>query len=108
MLSYCRWVLVRKRDPEARIEVEAVPNLAKAVAPEELAAGLPPLDGGPTISASPAAPPPRRLRGRRAHRPRRRMTVEEAEHQIATRLFQNTAKVHFDGFAAKDTRFGKR
>jgi 2-methylfumaryl-CoA hydratase len=36
------------------------------------------------------------------------MTVEEAEHQIATRLFQNTAKVHFDGLAAKDTRFGRR
>ena len=24
------------------------------------------------------------------------MTVEEAEHQLATRLYQNTAKVHFD------------
>jgi 2-methylfumaryl-CoA hydratase len=36
------------------------------------------------------------------------MTIEDAEHQIATRLYQNTAKVHFDGFAAKETRFGKR
>jgi 2-methylfumaryl-CoA hydratase len=36
------------------------------------------------------------------------MTVEEAEHQIATRLYQNTAKVHFDQHAAKDSRFGKR
>ena len=26
-------------------------------------------------------------------------TVEEAEHQIATRLYQNTAKVHFNQFA---------
>jgi 2-methylfumaryl-CoA hydratase len=36
------------------------------------------------------------------------MTVEEAEHQIATRLYQNTAKVHFDAFAQKESRFGRR
>jgi 2-methylfumaryl-CoA hydratase len=36
------------------------------------------------------------------------MTIEEAEHQLATRLYQNTAKVHFDGHAAMSTRFGKR
>ncbi len=36
------------------------------------------------------------------------MTIEESEHAIATRLYQNTAKVHFDGHAAKSTRFGKR
>ena len=36
------------------------------------------------------------------------MTVEEAEHQIVTRLYQNTAKVHFDAHAQKDSRFGKR
>lgn len=36
------------------------------------------------------------------------MTVEEAEHQIATRLYQNTAKVHFDAHGQKSSRFGKR
>ena len=36
------------------------------------------------------------------------MTVEEAEHQIAIRLYQNTAKVHFDAHAQKDSRFGRR
>jgi 2-methylfumaryl-CoA hydratase len=36
------------------------------------------------------------------------MTIEESEHAIATRLYQNTAKVHFDAHAAKSTRFGKR
>ena len=36
------------------------------------------------------------------------MTVEEAEHQLATRLYQNTARVHFDAHAAKDSRFGRR
>ncbi len=35
-------------------------------------------------------------------------TVEEAEHQIATRLYQNTAKVHFNQHAQSQTPRGKR
>ena len=36
------------------------------------------------------------------------MTVEEAEHQSATRLYQNTAKVHFNLHEQAGSRFGKR
>jgi 2-methylfumaryl-CoA hydratase len=36
------------------------------------------------------------------------MTIEEAEHQLATRLYQNTAKVHFDQYAANQGRFKRR
>jgi 2-methylfumaryl-CoA hydratase len=36
------------------------------------------------------------------------MTVEEAEHQMATRLYQNTARVHFDLHRERQGRFGKR
>ncbi|HEY6879397.1 MAG TPA: MaoC family dehydratase, partial [Polyangiales bacterium] len=36
------------------------------------------------------------------------MTIEEAEHQLATRLYQNTAKVHFDQHAANQGRFQRR
>ena len=36
------------------------------------------------------------------------MTVEEAEHQLATRLYQNTARVHFNQFAKSKDRFGRR
>jgi 2-methylfumaryl-CoA hydratase len=36
------------------------------------------------------------------------VTVEEAEHQIATRLYQNTARIHFNQFAAAQDRFGRR
>jgi 2-methylfumaryl-CoA hydratase len=36
------------------------------------------------------------------------MSIEESEHALATRLYQNTAKVHFDGLAMKSSRFGKR
>jgi 2-methylfumaryl-CoA hydratase len=36
------------------------------------------------------------------------MTLEEAEHQLATRLYQNTARVHFDLVLQKESRFGRR
>src|SRR5262249_1816590 len=35
------------------------------------------------------------------------MTLEEAEHQIATRLYQNTARVHFNQFHEAKGRFGR-
>jgi len=109
VLSYCRWVLVRKRDPEAVIAEEHVPTLAKAVDPKDLAGALPPLN--PAAYDVALAGSPHRFADYQAGERIDHvdgMTVEEAEHQIATRLFQNTAKVHFDGLAAKDTRFGRR
>jgi 2-methylfumaryl-CoA hydratase len=36
------------------------------------------------------------------------MTIEEAEHQLATRLYQNTARVHFNQFTEAQGRFGRR
>jgi len=36
------------------------------------------------------------------------VTVEEAEHQMATRLYQNTARVHFNQLAQSKDRFGRR
>ncbi len=36
------------------------------------------------------------------------MTIEEAEHMLATRLYQNTARVHFNQHAEKNGRFGRR
>jgi 2-methylfumaryl-CoA hydratase len=109
VLSYARWVLVRKRTPGTPAHAEQVPELPKAVLPEELGEGCPPIDlsayddalaGSPFRWADYAA-------GERIDHVDG-MTVEEAEHQIATRLYQNTAKVHFDGHGARSTRFGKR
>jgi len=109
VLSYCRWVLVRKRDAAAPAPGDHVPELPKAVAAKDLGAACPPLD--PAAYDVVLAGSPHRFGD---YAPGERidhvdgMTVEEAEHQIATRLYQNTAKVHFDQNAAKDSRFGRR
>ena len=36
------------------------------------------------------------------------MTIEEAEHQLATRLYQNTARVHFNQLQQSASRHGRR
>jgi 2-methylfumaryl-CoA hydratase len=36
------------------------------------------------------------------------VTIEEAEHALATRLYQNTARVHFNQHAEAKGRFGRR
>ena len=36
------------------------------------------------------------------------MTIEEAEHQMATRLYQKTAKVHYNQHTEGQGRFGRR
>lgn len=103
VLEYVRWVLVRKRRREVEVPV-AVPELAAVVDPGALVVpeGL---DFGRFDFA---------LSGER-HRwgdyavgevidHVDAVTVEEAEHMLATRLWQNTAKVHFDVTQREDGR----
>ena len=109
VLSYARWVLVRKREPGTPAHAEQVPELAKAVLPEQLGEGCPRIE----LAAYDDALAGSRFRwadyavGERIDHVDG-MTVEEAEHQLATRLYQNTARVHFDAHAAQGSRFGKR
>jgi len=108
VLSYVRWVLVRKRDPESPAPETVVPNLAKAVP----AADLRPTPGLTLISYDfEQAGAPHRLNdyavGEKIDHVDG-MTVEEAEHQLATRLYQNTARVHFNQHVEGQGRFGRR
>ena len=109
VLEYVRWVMVRKGDEAASAPGDHVPRLPTAVEPNVLGEACPALE----IDAYDLA-----LAGS-AHRfgdyqvgekidHVDGLTVEEAEHQIATRLYQNTARIHFDLFSAKQGRFGKR
>ena len=109
VLDYVRWVMVRKRDEAASVKEERVPELPNAVAPDELGAACPRIDARAYDTA--LAGSPHRFRDYRAGEKIDHvdgMTVEEAEHQIATRLYQNTARVHFNQFSEAQGRFGRR
>jgi 2-methylfumaryl-CoA hydratase len=109
VLSFVRWVLVRKRDKAAPAPAAVVPQLAEsstldlpALLPETIdLAGYDATLGGSAYLWEDYAPGERidHLDG---------MTIEESCHMAATRLYQNTAKVHFNQHAEKDGRFGRR
>jgi 2-methylfumaryl-CoA hydratase len=108
VLDYIRWVMVRKNNLDAPAPETQVPDLPETVPVEELhvpfSLGATPYDtarsGSPHLWEDYAA-------GEKIDHVDG-MTIEEAEHMIATRLYQNTARVHFNQHIEKDGRFGRR
>jgi 2-methylfumaryl-CoA hydratase len=109
VVNYVRWVMVRKRDPEAPVAEASVPTLAPFVDPRSI---VPPahvrfdtlFDTGQSGSRAfwhdyEKGEKIDHVDG---------VTVEESEHMLATRLYQNTARVHFNQFAEAKGRFGRR
>ncbi len=104
IIEFIRWVMVAKRHPGQRSGVSQVPDI-----PASLAAGE--LETEPGLDYS-------RYRfdeageahGRPSYEPGETIdhglgvTVEEAEHMMATRLWQNPARVHFDAGWREDGR----
>ena len=102
VLEYVRWVMVRKRDVDAPAPETVVPDLPKALTVDDLS--IPETLDFSNYDFTLAG---------EAHRwddytvgemidHVDGVTVEEAEHMMATRLWQNTAKVHFDTSARPD------
>ncbi|MGE0149809.1 MAG: MaoC family dehydratase [Parvibaculaceae bacterium] len=109
VLSYVRWVMVRKRHGKKAGSAARVPDLPKAVLAADLGAGCPKIAGRMWDDAL-AGSPHRFKDYRKGERIDHvdGMTVEEAEHMLATRLYQNTARVHFDQLGEAQGRFGRR
>jgi 2-methylfumaryl-CoA hydratase len=108
VLEYVRWVMVRKRDETAVIAEEKVPVLPEAVAGAslELPAGLDFAGYDFGLGGSAHAFEDYDIGERIDHVDG--MAVEEAEHAMATRLYQNTAKVHFNQFERAKDPSGRR
>lgn len=105
VLDYVRWVMVRKNRMEAEAPETLIPELKSVVPAKDLV-----IPEGLDFSRYEF-----KLAGER-HRMGDYaigekidhvdgVTIEEAEHMLATRLWQNTAKVHFDATNRED---GKR
>jgi 2-methylfumaryl-CoA hydratase len=110
VLSFIRWVMVPKQDKDRAKGVNTVPNMPAVVAVERL-----PVPETMNLQRFPdlawAFGSTARWddydTGERLDHPDA-MTIEEADHVQATRLYHNTAQVHFDARTAADSRFGKR
>ncbi|MDN5743552.1 MAG: MaoC family dehydratase [Nocardioidaceae bacterium] len=103
-LDWARWVMVHKRDAQAAAPETVLPDLADHVAAGELVVptGLD-FSGYDFVAAG----EPHRLQDYAVGEKIDHVdgvTLTEAEHQQATRLWQNTAKVHFNSEARPDGR----
>ena len=110
VLSFVRWVMVPKQDREQARGVNNVPQLPAVVAVERL-----PVPDAMNLQRFPdlawafgsAARWDDYDPGERLDHPDA-MTIEEADHVQSTRLYHNTAQVHFDAHAAKTSKAGRR
>lgn len=109
VLEYVRWVMVRKRDKASPAPESHVPRLPERVAPDQLGQDLPQFsrrDYDTALAGSPFLWDDYEVGERIDHADG--VTIDEAEHQIATRLYQNTARVHFNQHMEGAGRFGRR
>lgn len=108
VLDYIRWVMVRKRDHQAPAPETVIPELPGSVDVAELSVPLDlrGRDYDTRLAGSEFVWDDYEVGERIDHVDG--MTIEESEHALSTRLFQNTARVHFNQHVEKDGRFGKR
>lgn len=103
-IDWARWVMVRKRDESAPAPQAVVPDLAPFVEPAALIVpdGLDLTAYDAVAAGSPFRFDDYEVGEKIDHVDG--VTLSEAEHMMATRLWQNTAKVHFNTEARDDGR----
>ena len=96
VMEYVRWVMVRKNNLDAPAPETVVPDLKAALDVSDLVipSGLDFTDYDFTLAGEPHRWGDYAIGEIIDHVDG--VTIEEAEHMLATRLWQNTAKVHFD------------
>lgn len=105
VLQFYRWVMVNKRTPSVPTGADDAPEMPAeasldAVTFPAIARYDASATGGDRFWEDYEA-------GERIVHPQG-MTIEEAEHQLATRLYQNTARVHFNQHQQQESRHGRR
>lgn len=108
VFSWVRWVMIHKNNVDAPSPDAVVPSLPSHVPVEELSVpGF--LDarkfntavtGGQHLWDDYAA-------GERINHPAG-ITISDSDHTLATKLYQNNARLHFDDVMMKKTSFGRR
>ncbi len=108
VLQFYRWAMVNKRKPGDNSEADDTPELPARVATENLhipqELDLSKFDAAATGGQAfweDYEP------GERIVHPQG-FTIESAEHQMATRLYQNNARVHFNEMLQKKSKLGTR
>jgi 2-methylfumaryl-CoA hydratase len=109
VVDYVRWVMVKKRDEASAAPEPHVPKLPSSLHADALGDAVPVIDiekydnvlagGAQRFNDYEVGAKIDHVDG---------VTVEEAEHQLATRLYQNPARIHFNQHAEANSRYGRR
>lgn len=108
VLEFYRWVLVHKKNKDEKTGLQDKVELPKEVTPDRLPSqrfnGISNIDtvvtGGKYFYEDYET-------GERVYH-QDGMTINDTDHMSATRLYQNTARVHFDALKMESSRFKKR
>ena len=108
VLQFYRWAMVNKRDPQTNTGADDSPELPPEVSVDHLTvpAELNLSKFDPLVTGSTALWDDYEVGERIVHP--QGITMEDAEHQMATRLYQNTARVHFNHQLQAKSRLGRR
>lgn len=108
VLSWVRWVMVHKKDLSAPAPETFIPNLPAFLTPDQLSipeqlslSGFEAQATGGQHYWEDYQP------GERINHPAG-MTINDSDHSLATRLYQNNARLHFDHHMMQTSAFGKR
>lgn len=106
ILSFKRWVMVHKRDHTTNSGIKHIPEL-KSVLDIDDAMNIATIKGvNPSETGSPYFWEDYQ-KGERLNHPEG-MTIDNSDHTLATKLYQNNAKLHFDDFMMKPSKMGQR
>lgn len=108
VFSWVRWVMVNKNNPAAPAPEKMEPDLPSFVPAEELS--VPSFLNARKFDTSSTGSEylwDDYAVGERINHPAG-MTVSDTDHALATRLYQNNARLHFDDLMMKQTAFGRR
>lgn len=108
VMSWVRWVMVHKRNPDAPAPETVIPELSPVVSADKLPV-FTQLDAHDFDTETTGS---NQLwddytTGQRINHPAG-MTIDDSDHTLATKLYQNNARLHFDDLMMQSSQFGKR
>lgn len=106
VLSWVRWVMVHKHDEAAAAPETVIPELPRVVSVDQLAVNVNVKEWDTTLTGGSRLWDDYQV-GERINHPAG-MTVDHSDHTLATKLYQNNARLHFDALMMEDSSFGRR
>jgi 2-methylfumaryl-CoA hydratase len=106
ILSFKRWVMVHKKDHSLSSGIKEIPYLETTQAiSDEIA--IPPITAWDISQTGCGYFWEDYSKGERLDHPEG-ITIDNSDHTLATKLYQNNAKLHFDDFMMKASKMGQR